>query len=367
MQKEVLSTRQAVFICSLFIFASNILIGSVSKVEQDTWMALLMSFALFLPVVLVYARILDLNPEMNIAQISEKVLGKLFGKVIIALMTCYSLMLGSLVVTNFYFYVGVTILQQTPHYYVAGLLVLVCIYMAKSGVEVLGKWSYAATIFALVALIFTIVLSYNQYEIERLLPVGEHEFGEIFELACARVAYPFAEIVLFLFLGHALRKEYSSYKILLTSSIIGLMSLLILVVRNILVLGPELISAVYFPSYIAARVISVSTFLTKVEGSISMNYIVSGIVKISVCLFASAIGLSSLFGIADYKKLVVPTGIIIFALCMINYPGIIEMFRFLEVYQYFAILFQIVIPVIIWIASEIRARKQKKSAAKPRQ
>lgn len=301
---------------------------------------MLLSLVFTLPAMFVYARVLALNPEMNLAQISEKVLGRVSGKIVTALMTLYALQLGSIVVSNFYFYVGATILQETPHFFVAGLLVLVCIYMAKSGIEILGKWSHVAFFAVMVALSLTLVLSFNQYEIERLKPVGEHRFRDLIDLAFARFSFPFAELVLFLFLGSSIRKEHSPYKIYCSSCLIGITALLILVLRNLMVLGPEMVSAVYFPSYIAARVINVSTFLTRVEGTISMNYIVSGVVKISLCLFASAIGLASLLGVSDYKKIVVPAGMIIFALSITNYP------------------------VIIWIASEVRAKKEKRVAGK---
>jgi hypothetical protein len=39
-----------------------------------------------------------------------------------------------------------------------------------------------------------------------------------------------------------------------------------------------------------------------------------------------------------------------------------EMFAFLPVYQYYALLFQLLIPMIVWVAAEIRAKKQKKQA-----
>jgi hypothetical protein len=40
------------------------------------------------------------------------------------------------------------------------------------------------------------------------------------------------------------------------------------------------------------------------------------------------------------------------------------MIRFIQVYEYFAIPFQIVIPGLIWVVSEIQAKKQKKDAIK---
>lgn len=366
MQKEVISSRQAILILTMFIFASNILIGSRSKVGQDTWIALVLSLIFTMPTVLLYGRILKLFPEMTLSAILISTFGKILGRIILALMTWYAISLGSLVMSNFYFFVGVTTLQSTPHLYVAGIMLIACLYMAKSGIEVFGKWSHIAFPIAVITMLITVILSFNRYEFGRIQPIGNHPIGELTNLAFSQFTFPFAETVLFLFFGHALRKEYSSYRIYVISSLLGFLILWIIVVRNILVLGPEMMSAVYFPSFTAARIISVGSFLTRIEGTISMNFILSGVVKITLCLIAASIGTAGLLGVENYKTLVVPVGMLIFALCMINYPSILDMMAFIEVYQYYAIPFQLVIPIAIWVTAEISAKrksgKMKKSA-----
>jgi spore germination protein KB len=119
----------------------------------------------------------------------------------------------------------------------------------------------------------------------------------------------------------------------------------------------------YCPSDIAARIINIGDFLTRIEGSISMNFIMAGITKITVCLLVAAKGMAHLFGISNYRKILIPVALLALALSAILYETAMEMFAFLEAYQYYALLFQIIIPVIVWMFAEIKVRRQKKLAA----
>jgi len=137
--------------------------------------------------------------------------------------------------------------------------------------------------------------------------------------------------------------------------------------RNIAVLGAPMMSAEYFPSYAIARVIKVGNFLSRIEVVVAINFVIGGIVKISLCLLAATRGVTRLFGLKDYRKLVMPMGLLLVAICSILYENTMDMFTFLPVYQYYALLFQVVIPVIVWIAAEINARKKKRQGGAPAQ
>jgi spore germination protein KB len=102
--------------------------------------------------------------------------------------------------------------------------------------------------------------------------------------------------------------------------------------------------------------------LSRIEIVIGMNFVLAGIVKITLCLLAAAKGTARLFGIGDYRRLVMPMGLLMVALCAILYKNTMELFSFLPVYQYYALPFQVVIPMIVWIAAEVKARRQRQQA-----
>jgi spore germination protein KB len=94
-----------------------------------------------------------------------------------------------------------------------------------------------------------------------------------------------------------------------------------------------------------------------------MNFLLSGIVKITLCLIVAAKGISNVFALADYKRMIMPTSMLVVALCAIVYNSAMEMFGFLKYYQIYAIPFQILIPAVVWITAEIRQKMQAKKSA----
>ncbi len=151
---------------------------------------------------------------------------------------------------------------------------------------------------------------------------------------------------MFLGIACAVKQKDKSYAIYLTGLGISTLILLIVVARNIVVLGAPCPKH-YFPSYIAARVLSLGNIFSRIEGTISINFILAGIVKISVCLMAARKEASRLFGIQDHRKLVMPVGLLALALCAIVYDSTMEMFSFVEIYQYYALPFQVAIPAAV--------------------
>ena len=119
--------------------------------------------------------------------------------------------------------------------------------------------------------------------------------------------------------------------------------------------------AEYFPSYISARIISISDFLARIEGSISTNFIFAGVSKIALCLLAASKGLANLFQIQNYKKIILPVSLTAVALSCILFSSTMEMINFLKIYMIYAIPFQIIIPVLVWLGCEIKTRFEKTS------
>jgi spore germination protein KB len=132
--------------------------------------------------------------------------------------------------------------------------------------------------------------------------------------------------------------------------------------RNIALLGP-LAQIQYFPSYIAARIIDVGDVLTRIEGTISMNFIISGLTKISLCLLVAAKGIAHLLGVSNYRRILIPVSVLALAISVTLYTSAMEMFAFINVYPYYAMPFQVFIPILVWLLAEIKIKRQKKLAA----
>ncbi len=365
MRKEPITLTQAVFTLVLFIFGSSVVVGSSGEAGQDAWLALLLAVVMAAPLLFVYARIIRLFPETDLFDVFEILFGKIFGRVFIALITWYALHLCSLVLRNFTEFLQIVAMPETPQLPMMLALILVTTYLANSGENILGKWSIIMFPIVVLTVFFAIALAVNDLDFTHLQPVLAKGLPKLISSAYQILTFPFAETVLFLCIAGAVRKEISPYKVYGFAVLISSSVLLLVTFRNIMILGTPVINASYFPSYTTSRILHVGDFLSRIEGSITMNFLLTGIVKITLCLTVAAKGISKLFAIEDYKRMLMPSSMLVVALCAIVYKSTMEMFGFIKYYQIYAIPFQMFIPAVVWITAEIHARKQaqKRTAA----
>jgi spore germination protein KB len=362
MTRETISKRQAICIITLLILGSSVIMGVSTGEGQDSWISLLIAAAWSIPVVLVYSRIMRLFPEKDLFEIIEALFGKVGGKILIAFFCWYAVHLTALVLRSFSEFIKVAMMPETPQLPIMILMLFVSAYLVKSGIESLGKWSIVVLPVTALALILSILFSLNEIDFLNIQPVFEHDAGVIVSGAFSLLSFPLIETVIFLGVAGYIKKTDSPKKILLFGILTGSGMLLLIMLRNIEVLGPAMAGTVYYPSFVTARVIRVGDFLSRIEGSISMNFLLCGITKTTLCLFVASKGASALFGVGDYKRMVMPVGLFSLALCSVLYKSTMEMYDFAKIYHYYALPFQVIMPLFVWIAAEIKMRKKRPPA-----
>lgn len=353
---ERISHRQAISILVIFIFGSTIIVGVNSAVGQDSWLAQLGSAVFALPILMVYARLVRLFPEKNLYDIFLILFGKIGGRLLVLVFTWYAMHLGGIVLRNFTAFLQIAVMPETPQLAFVLVIFIVIAYLVKSGIETLGKYALVVMPIPISVAILTTLLALNQMDLSDVLPIFGHSLGEIGSSAYKGLTFPYGETVLFLCVADALNKKDNPYKIYFYSLLISSVILIIIVLRNIDLLGPAMLGAEYFPSYVAVKLIKVGDLLQRIEGSLSMSFILVGTVKVAVCVLAASKGAASLFNISNYRQLVLPVGLLAISISAIAYDNVMEMFDFLNYYQYYVIPFQFVIPIGVWITAEIKKR-----------
>ena len=134
--------------------------------------------------------------------------------------------------------------------------------------------------------------------------------------------------------------------------------------RSILTLGEANVSIFFFSTYASVRLINIGEFLQRIEVLVGIIFISGGFVKISICLYAASKGLSKVLSFQNYRQIVAPVGLLMMILSIIVYDNTTDMFDWAkDIYKYYALPFQIILPLIIWITAEIKMRKKKGRAA----
>lgn len=361
MKKQTISQRKMMVAVIVFIMGSTLMIGGSTNLKQDAWISMLIGSIISLPIVVMYARIIKLFPEKNIYEISSILFGKIFGKIIIILMTWYAFHLGALILRNFSEFIQITSKPETPQIIVMLSIVFLSAYLAKSGMETIGRWSLVVLPVVVTFVMGTILLASNDIVIENLFPLFNHTPKELISDSYLLFTFPYAEIVLFLAISDSLEKKASAYKVFIPGIFISAIILTFVIFRNVTLLGQEMMKLSLFPSFTATRIISLGKFLTKIEGFVMINFILLGVSKLSISLLAVTKGVASLFNVKDYKVITTPLSLLTVIFGITLYSNTIEMFDFIQIYQIYAIPFQIIIPLIIWVTAEIKMKKMNKN------
>jgi len=360
MLREELSVKNAAALVLLTVLGNTILGGAVVT-GQDSWITLLLAGVAFLPVGLMYARLASLFPEVDIIDAVILLFGKVGGRIILVLFTWYALHLCAMVMGNFVEFISITAMPETPHIPIMIPIIAIALYLAKSGVVTFGKLAVVVCVLVLFVVLGTSIMALKDGDFGYLQPVLNHSPGEFMQDTLYFFASPFAETVVFLGISGIIRRNDSAYRIYLPGIYIAGFALLILILRNIILLGPGMLQSSYFPSYTATRIIHIGTYFERIESVISFNYIMFGMAKIVVCLIVVAKGVARLFNVqpqTSYKRMLAPAALLVLALCILLYENVMQLFMFAEIYKYYALIFQVLLPLIIWIVAEIKLRRR---------
>lgn len=360
MIREVISGRQGVCLMAMFIIGGTLAIGAVNEAGTDSWLAVAAGIVLALPALLVYARLKRIRPDMDLYDMARWTMGRVLGRVLIILYAWYALHMGALVLRSFTEFISIETLTETPQAVVAVLMGFIGIWAVKSGPETLGRWSSVFLIAVISIFLLTIFAGIPKYDLNNALPIAKEGIGPVVDGSTSAFAFPFAETVVFLLALGPLRPGTNVYRVWIAALLLGGAVLMLAMLRNLLLLGPVNYTNLYYVSYDAAKIIKLSDFFSRFEIIIGMNFVLCGLAKTSVCMLAASKGVAKLFNLQDYKKIAVPVGLLMIIFSIMVYANMKEMFDWFGVYKYYALPFQVILPLTVWITAEIKVRRQKR-------
>lgn len=362
MSKEKVSDLQGIKLMILFLFGSTLVMGTGGEAGRDAWIAILAAILLAIPIYIVYSRILSLFPGKDLFEILELNFGKIFGKIISLPFIWFAFHLGALVLRNFGEFISTVALPETPEIVPVIIFGLLCIWGAKAGIETLAKCSEYFNIFVIGLLILFSMLTIPIIDMDNVLPILGSGAKEIMSGILSAFTFPFGEAVVFMMIFSSLTNKKSPFKVFIPALLLGGVIIMLLSIRNIAIMGPDTIKAVYFPSYSAIGRVNIGNFLQRMEIAVTVVFILSGIIKIALCIMAATKGVTRVLGFDDYRILVTPIGLLMINLTRIIYKDIGEMFDWaFKVWPYYALPFQVFLPLMIWVFIELKQKAKNKT------
>jgi spore germination protein KB len=360
MQKELINDKEGICLLISFIIGSSLIIGIGGSANNDAWIAELAGVIMAVPMLLIYTRIISLFQGLDLFDILYMIFGKVIGRIVAFLYIFYAFHLGVLVLRNFGEFIKIVAMPETPMLVSIFCMGFVCIIAARLGVEVMGRTSSYFLPIMIFILIVVQVLAIPQLHLNYLKPYLGNGIKPVLTSAFSAFSFPFAETVLFLGISSSFRTGKSPFKVFRWGIFISATILFVTTIRNIGVLG-NMLASFYFPSYEAVSRIKIGDFLQRIEVTVSFVFFFGVLTKSSVCLLVATKGISKMFNLKDYRSIVIQTGILMIYFAYTIFDNSMVMKYWADkVYPFYAFPFQVIIPIIIWIFSEVKKKKVSK-------
>lgn len=357
MNRETISDTQGIYMMILFIMGSALVLPIGAEAKSDIWIAIILAIVFSYVPLMLYARFISKYPGEDFFDLLQIVFGKYIGSLISLLYIWFALHLGSLVMRNFSEFIVTVGLDQTPRQIPTLVIGILCLYAIKEGIEVIGRFSQFFLPIIVILIFFTILILTPQMEINNILPVLYDGWTPVLKGAFSVFTFPFTETVIFIMVFYCLENENSAYKIYRRALLFGGIIILISSLSDVLVLGSELFSSLYFPAYTSVSRLNIGNFLQRLEIIVSVTFLIGGFVKVSICLLAASNGIAKVFNLKDYRFIATPIALIMLGLSCILYSSVMEMEEWAaKVWPFYAFIFEIILPVIVFIVAEIRKK-----------
>ena len=360
MEKTRISSIQLFMLLSGFLFGSTVILAPAAGAKKDAWLAMIIGGAGGGLLMLVYAAIASLNPSKTLVDILREKMGYVIGNILAVLYIWYFIHLASLGFRDFGEFICTVTFPETPITVVIGFFALAFVYGVNGGVEVMGRMSeLLVPVVPVVAFIISLSLI-TVSDFTAFLPILENGMPPVLNAAFSYITFPFGETVAFLMLFPHLNRKEKLKKTVIVSAIAATVLSIIIFFRDISVLGSELMSRATFISHLTALLFPGFN----VDPLLDINLLIGGGVKSSVCVYAATRALSQVAGIEDFSKLTSAVTTFCVVLSVWEYNNVLEILDWTEkVWPYYAIPFQIIIPLILLFLSLWRKNKPSKVKA----
>lgn len=356
MEKEIITQKEGICLLTLFVMGSSVILGIALRAKNNAWIAGIAGLIMSMPAILIYARILHLFPGMDLYEILDSVWGKVIGRIVSILYILYAFYLGAIVLRDFGEFVNSVAFIETPMAFILLSASFVAITAVRSGIEVIARISTAIVPVSIFVIVLMQILSLPISKFDNIKPILGEGLEPVFSAAFSAFSFPFAETVVFMGIYYTIEKNKSVTKVFLLGLLLGGAVVIVQSLFNTFVLG-EAKDNFYFPSYVTASRIRIGDFLQRVEGTMAIAFLCTSIIKISACLFVTCKGIASIFRLHHYTFIAIQTGLLMTYASILLYDNIVEMTYFTsEIYAFFALPFQIIIPLLLWIFAEIKSK-----------
>ncbi|MEA4919404.1 MAG: endospore germination permease [Clostridiaceae bacterium] len=362
--KGQISGKQLMFSVICFVQGSSLLTTFIAGITmQDSWLVEIFGFIISLPLVYLYYKLMTMFPDKNLIQMLEHIFGTVLGKVIGALYLWFFLTLASLNLMDIVDFTKLTIMEKTPPAVIALICILVSSIAIRNGIKLVTRYSMLFVIITFLILIISIILGINLYRFDYFLPIFDLPLKNYIQGTHIVTTMPFGEMVVFLMINANVRmstKEAKKY--IFSGFIIGVFTVMMVILRDIAVLGNTL-DMFTLPHLVFLRLVNLGEALSRMEILFAVIYIILLFFKITLLYYIVVMTVCYLFEVKTFRHMVLIAGAAMIVYGLTLYPySVKHLASAQQSVPFIWTFFEMVLPLITFITAKMRKLPKKKEA-----
>jgi len=360
LEKGKISTLQMEFMIIPAIIATGVLsIPSISGkyARHDMWMTPIVGSIIGFITVYIVWKLHQLFPKLTPFQYSEKILGKVVGRIFSLFLIFFFLHDTGIVIRQYSDFITSNVMRETPSVVFSISITFVSALAVRGGIEVIARSAViCTTIFLCVSLVLLLLI--KDVEVSYMLPILEDGLLPVMKGALVHTAW-FSEFFLLAFIYPFINTRGKGLKSGMKASLYVMLLLLYFHLFVLTILEVSAVNQLY-PVHSIIRSISVFGFFENFEIIITASWVLGNFIKVSVFLYVANLGIAQLFGLSNYQITVFPLSLLLVLLSYWDIPNIVGLVDFLtKIQPFYFILVQTVFPLFLLIIAFARRKRSE--------
>ena len=362
MEEIKISTWQFIALLTVTILSSALLYPPTfiaRYAARDAWVAFLLAIAAGMVLAVLINSLAARFPHLSLLQIGERLLGRVAGKLVTASYTFFFILLTAIVIRQFASFMATAFMPETPIEVFGGFILLVSIYPAYQGLEVIGRLSEIILPVIAIFLLTILALMAPEMDLAALRPFLQSEPVSLFRGSLIFFAWA-GQVFLLGMLYPYLEKPAKALPSTLT--VLG-------IVGFFMTAGAVSLEAVFGFPFSERLVYALLTFVRmvniaglifeRIDALVILIWISGVFIKITFLLYLSTQSIKELFGLSIYRTFLLPTGLLAASLSVALFENSMELEYFLSrVAPLFFLPYLTGIPLLLLLIAWIKGEKE---------
>ena len=273
-----------------------------SKLQNAAWMVPIITGAIFFIPLFLLIKTLALFKNRNLFDVIQQLFGKYIGFIICLFIFAINSLAISAdsreytnIIRSFYF-------TTTPTLVIYAILLFVCAYGAKKGIQHIGSISYLVIFYVVLSFYLVLVLSMQDSQINAIFPIwGPGKLAILKE--SARSLTLFADFFIVTILITYIT-SYKDFRKATWGALVYLIITLSVATLAYICLFDTTLKGTAYPFHTLIRYISFGTFFANIETVFFPVWLLSTFVRFAAFIYINAMMFGHLFKIKDFEYLI---------------------------------------------------------------